>query len=157
MHATLWWADNGDTDALPEHAEDPSAAQRRRDRHEAARALGPRLVALTTCAAGGDDVGGSRQHLRPHPAPWTLELLRNAGMVAGRTDRDGDLAAAVEGGRLRLVARKGPPTAAGVGSGRGEAGPVSPAGSGGRVRRGGGRRFVGRCRTCRPPPPKSSR
>jgi len=82
------------------------------------RSLGAR-VAMTSVGLG---------NIYGHPAPWTLELLRNAGMVAGRTDRHGDLAAAVEGGRLRLVARKGPPTAAGVGSGPGEAGPVSPAG-----------------------------
>ncbi len=103
------------------------------------RSLGAR-VSMTSVGLG---------NVYGHPAPGTLALLRGAGMVGGRTDLEGDLAATVVDGRLRLVARSGsvaraaprsngpPPDAA-----------AEPAGS--RVRRRGGRPRVAGCPRCPP-------
>jgi competence protein ComEC len=90
--------------------------------------LGAR-VALTSVGRG---------NVYGHPAPRTLALLRAAGMVVGRTDLDGDLAAAVVGGRLRLVARAGSVDRADPQSIAPPTDPVGEAATG-RARRRGGR------------------
>jgi competence protein ComEC len=38
-----------------------------------------------------------------HPAPETVALLENAGMLVRRTDTSGDVAVVVREGRLRAV------------------------------------------------------
>jgi competence protein ComEC len=55
-----------------------------------------------------------------HPAARTLDLLRGAGATTLRTDTGGDLAVAVQDGRLRAAARSG----SGGGPGRPPAGAV---------------------------------
>jgi competence protein ComEC len=55
--------------------------------------LGARLAVVSV---GADNDYG-------HPAPSTLTLLRRAGMVVRRTDRDGDVAVVVTDGRLGVV------------------------------------------------------
>ena len=51
-------------------------------------------------------VSVGRENDYGHPATATVALLRRAGMRVERTDRDGDVAVTVEGGRLE-VARRG--------------------------------------------------
>jgi competence protein ComEC len=41
-----------------------------------------------------------------HPAPATLRVLEQAGMIVRRTDLDGDVAVIVDGGRLRVETRR---------------------------------------------------
>jgi competence protein ComEC len=55
--------------------------------------LGARLAVIS--AGAGNDYG--------HPAPETLDILRDAGMVVRRTDQSGDVAVLVDGDRLRVV------------------------------------------------------
>lgn len=103
------------------------------------RSLGAR-AALTSAGLG---------NVYGHPAPRTLALLRGAGMVGGRTDLDGDVAATVVDGRLRLVARAGTVDRADLRP----TGPPTDAvaePSGGRVRRRGGRMHVTGCPRCPP-------
>ena len=57
--------------------------------------LGARVALVS--AGAGNDYG--------HPAPSTLTALEQAGALVRRTDQDGDVAVAVQGGRLRVVTR----------------------------------------------------
>jgi competence protein ComEC len=107
---------------------------------EFVRSLGAR-VAMTSVGIG---------NVYGHPARWTLALLRGAGMVSGRTDLDGDLAATVVNGRLRLIARAGTVD-------RADPQPTAPPIAAfpelqGGVRRHGGRRSMEGCPRCPPPP-----
>jgi competence protein ComEC len=104
------------------------------------RSLGAR-VAMTSVGLG---------NVYGHPAPQTLALLRGAGMLGGRTDLDGDLAATVVDGRLRLVVRSGSVDRADPRSPGPPPGAVAEPPSG-RVRRRGGRPRVAGCPRCPPP------
>ena len=53
---------------------------------------------LATISVGeGNDYG--------HPDPEALEMLRQGGTAWRRTDRDGDIAIALDDGRIRVVTR----------------------------------------------------
>ncbi|HET6627039.1 MAG TPA: DNA internalization-related competence protein ComEC/Rec2 [Nocardioidaceae bacterium] len=59
--------------------------------------LGARLAVISV---GEDNDYG-------HPSPNTVALLRRAGMLVRRTDRSGDLAVVVRGGRMRVITSGG--------------------------------------------------
>ncbi len=82
-----------------------------------ARAVHAR-VALTSVGAGND---------YGHPAPRTLDLLRDAGMRSARTDLDGDVAVSGTAQTLRVTGRRG--------SGEPPGPPSSPAPAGQPVRK----------------------
>jgi competence protein ComEC len=67
-------------------------------------AVGARVV-LTS--VGADNTYG-------HPSPLTLAHLQRGGALSLRTDRDGDLAVVVRGGRLSVVGSRATPVASSI-------------------------------------------
>ena len=74
--------------------------------HHGSRYQDPRLLSglgarLAVVSVGADNDYG-------HPARSTVALLRAAGMRVERTDRDGDVAVVVDGGRLEVHSLRAP-------------------------------------------------